>query len=99
MKIETVLMYGVEHCYIDNGRSTYEIFNSLEKAKEFVKNNQNWTENNKPLFIFKAMFNKELIYRQGKEWNYDDFSDTIISDYEIIEMIDEKLNHSIIYEY
>lgn len=99
MKGETILMYGVEHCYIDNGRSTYEIFDSLKKANEFVKNDENWTNNHKPLFIFKAMFNKELIYQQGKEWNYDDFCDTIVDDYEIIKMINEELTSRIIYEY
>lgn len=76
-------MFGVEHCY-DDGASTYEIFETFSKAEMFCETKENWNKVNQPLFIFKANFNTEHIYKENDGWNYDDFSNTILDDYEKI---------------
>ena len=85
------VMFGVEHCYID-GASTYEIFETFSKAKAFCENDRNWSNNNHPLFIFKADFNSELIFKENNEWNYDDFVDTILGNYNVLEVINTENN-------
>ena len=43
-----------------------------------------------PLFIFKADFNSTLIYQDENEnWNYDDFSDTILKYHSFRKTINE----------
>ena len=80
-------MYGVEHCYND-GSSTYEIFETLSDAKSFCQNEESWSEDNKPLFIFKADFNSELIYLEdgSSRWNYDDFNMTILGNFKNVKV-------------
>lgn len=76
--METKTMYGVEHYYTDD-RRTYDIFETLNEAEIFTSDKNNWDKNHFPLFIFKADFNLDLIYQEeNSNWNYDDFSDTII---------------------
>lgn len=74
------LMFAVEHCY-DDGASTYEIFETLNEAEVFCETKNNWSKVNQPLFIFKANFNIEHLYKEDGGWNYDDFSNTILNDY------------------
>lgn len=74
-------MFGVEHCYKD-GSSTYEIFETFDEAQIFCENEKKWTNLNQPLYIFEADFNTELIFKENSSWNYDDFSDTILRNYE-----------------
>ena len=83
-------MYAVEHAYSD-GRQTYDIFLTKEAAIAFCGNAANWTETHKPLFMFKADFNADLIYfdEQLNGWNYEDFADTIIGNYTIIRHIND----------
>ena len=88
--METKIMYAVEHYYTDD-RSTYEIFETLSEAENFCLDKNNWDKNHFPLFIFKADFNSELIYQEENgNWNYDDFSDTILANYEIIKHLNKK---------
>ena len=81
-------MYGVEHVYSD-GRRTYDIFSTLNEAELFCCQNDYWSNEHIPLFIFKAIFNLEYIYfeKQSYRWNYDDFSNTMIGNYEYIKEI------------
>ncbi len=75
-------MFAVEHYYVSDDCSTYEIFETLENAKEFCENKSNWNDDHFPLYIFKADFNLDRIYfDENGFWNYDDFSDTIIKYY------------------
>lgn len=80
-------MYAVEHAYSD-GRQTYDIFPTQEAAAAYCGNTANWSETHKPLFMFKADFNADLIYfdEQLNGWNYEDFADTIIGNYTIIQI-------------
>ncbi|MDK2969848.1 MAG: hypothetical protein PWQ65_955 [Bacteroidota bacterium] len=80
-------MYAVEHAYSD-GRQTYDIFPTKEAATAFCGNAGNWTDTHIPLFMFKADFNVDLIYfdEQLNGWNYEDFADTIIGNYTIIQI-------------
>lgn len=85
-------MYGVEHCNYNSGRSTYEIFENKNEAENFSNTVSNWKEDNFPLFIFKATFNQNLVFKEKNgDWNYDDFSNTILGDYEIIQMINKDI--------
>lgn len=82
-------MFGVEHCYED-GSSTYELFETFDKAQLFCENEKNWNSLNQPLYIFKADFNTELIFKEKDVWNYDDFSDTILGNYEKLKTYNTK---------
>ncbi len=75
MKFKT--MYAVEHYYINDLSSTFEIFESFKDAQYFCDIDSNWNENHFPLYIFKAKFNCERIFMEDDGiWNYDDYSDT-----------------------
>lgn len=82
-------MFGVEHCYND-GSSTYEIFETLNESKTFCENVENWSDVNQPLFIFKADFNVNLIFRENNSWNYDDFGDTILGNFKKVRTYNTK---------
>ena len=61
-------MYGIEygtseHC------STYEIFETYNKALSFANRNEN------SLYMFKADFNENFIYKESDYWNYEDNSE------------------------
>lgn len=85
-------MYGVEHCYYNNGRSTYEIFDGRKQAESFCNNASNWKEDNFPLFVFKANFNQDLIFKEENgRWNYDDFGNTILGNYKVIQIINKEI--------
>ena len=75
-------MYGVEYEYIDEDDSgSYEIFTTRKEAEIFI---QSMFRNCRAIFLFKAEFNPERIYREkdlehpkGRPvWNYNDCSDT-----------------------
>lgn len=86
--METKTMYAVEHYYTDD-RRTYDIFETLCEAESFTSDKNNWDKNHFPLFIFKADFNLELIYQEDNgNWNYEDFSDTILGNYRKIKQMD-----------
>ncbi|MDR3047919.1 MAG: hypothetical protein LBU51_10005 [Bacteroidales bacterium] len=86
---EVKTMFGVEHAYID-GRKPYDIFPSKIEAEEFCQKTELWNDKHIPLFIFQADFNSDLIYKEDNgDWNYDDFSNTIIGNYSRI----RELNH------
>lgn len=85
-------MFGVEHCYSD-GRSTYEIFETLEDAVNFCEQNNRWNETNQPLFVFQADFNVKFIFKENKnQWNYDDDNKTIIGNYLLIKTYNKAEN-------
>ena len=74
-------MFGVEHYYASEDSSTYEIFPTLSEAETFCADNSFWSDGHYPLFIFKAEFNRDRIFREKEprgRWNYDDYSDTIV---------------------
>ena len=84
-------MYGVERLEVIENHSTYEIFSSLKDALAFAEELKVWKGVYIPLYIFRAYFNKERIYFEGRSWYYEDFSDTIVSTTEIlIEFNDPK---------
>ena len=86
---QTRIMYGIEHAYSD-GRQTYEIFSTSKEAEVFLQNDNIWNENHIPLFIFKADFNTDLLYKEdNKHWNYDDFSNAIVGNYEEIKILNQ----------
>lgn len=83
--MKTKLMYGVEHKYLDDDSSTFEIFETLDDALSFSLDQKNWSEKHKPTSIFKADFNQELIFKdKNNQWNYDDYANLILGDYEKI---------------
>lgn len=87
--MEAKTMYAVEHYYTDDCR-TYDIFETLDDAENFTSEESNWDKNHFPLFIFKADYNIDLIYQEENgNWNYEDFSDTILGNYEIIKNIND----------
>lgn len=61
------LMYAVVYD-AEEGISTFEIFDNMKDAKKFKENNNGY-------MIFKAPFNTELIWKEGKNWQYDDRAD------------------------
>lgn len=78
-------MYGVEHKYLDDDSSTFEIFETLDDALSFSLNQDIWSKKHKPTSIFKAGFNKELIFKNNdNQWNYDDYADLILGNYKEI---------------
>lgn len=77
-------MYAIEKLDVMDNHSTYEIFPSLKKALDFADELKNWKGVHIPLYIFRAYFNKDRIFFEDKGWNYEDFSDTIISETEIL---------------
>lgn len=88
MKLKTKIMYGVEHQYCFDEVSSFEIFETLDEANTFLSGNL-WGKNHKPLFIFKADFNKELIFREDDgKWNYEDYSNLILGNYKIVKPVD-----------
>lgn len=73
-------MFGVEHFYAKDDRSTYEIFPTLAEAKTFCSTQHQWSENHYPLHIFKADFKSELVFQEESgQWNYEDFSNTVLN--------------------
>lgn len=88
MEFTTKIMYGVEHQYHFDEVSSFEIFETLDEANSFLSENF-WDKNHKPLFIFKADFNKDLIFKESDgKWNYEDYSNLILGNYRIIKSID-----------
>jgi len=87
------IMFGVEHCYND-GASTYEIFATFNEAKVFCENTENWSAVNQPLFIFKADFNINLIFKENNSWNYDSFGDTVVGNFNKIKTYNTENNLS-----
>lgn len=77
-------MYAVERFEVIENHSTYEIFSSLKDALAFAEELKVWEGVHIPLYIFRAYFNRERIYFEQKSWNYEDFSDTILSTTEIL---------------
>lgn len=77
-------MYAVERFDVMDTHSTYEIFPSLKDALDFAENLKTWKGVHIPLYIFRAYFNKDRIYFEDTSWNYEDFSDTILSTTEIL---------------
>ena len=76
-------MYAVEHYYENDESSTYEIFETLEKAKKYCTTTTIWNKNNYPIRIFKADFNINRIFKEPDgQWNYDDFWNTILKYYD-----------------
>lgn len=73
-------MFAVEYYNTFDNTSTYNIFTKLKLAQAFCDKTV-WNKNYFPLYIFKADFNKERIYRENEEWNYEDCSDTILKYY------------------
>ena len=75
-----------------------DIFEELSLAISFSESEKNWSEEHQPLFIFKADFNLDLIYKTDSGWNYDDFSDTILGGYHKIKTYNnaENLNGFVI---
>lgn len=87
MEVTTKIMYGVEHQYQFDETSTFEIFETLDEANSFLSENL-WDKNHKPLFIFKADFNKDLIFKESDgKWNYEDYNNLILGKYQIIKPI------------
>ncbi len=85
--MKTVRLFGVEHCRID-GSLTYEIFKTLKDAENFVNNENNWDNNNIPLYIFSSNFNNDCIYEEDNgQLNYEDYYDTLQGNFEIIKHI------------
>lgn len=77
-------MYAVEYESVQ-GRQTFDIFGKYSGALKYFKEIPQFGNEYKPLFIFKALFNKELIFKEEDgQWNYDDYSDLICSGYEIV---------------
>lgn len=81
-------MFGLEYEYSD-GSASYNLFETFDLAKEHFLDTSLWTEDCQPKYIFSAVFNSERIYLESysdntKLWNYDDCSDTIISDGDIL---------------
>lgn len=68
-------MFAVEYQSADGGQ-TFDIFSSLKKASDFVEKIPLLGKEYKPLFLFKADFNLERIFKDNGCWNYDDYSDT-----------------------
>lgn len=88
-----VKLYCVEHCRVD-GAQTYEVFRTLREAERFVENKDNWDCDNVPLFIFSSNFNADYIYEEDNGFlNYEDFSDTMQENFEMIREINKKPTH------
>lgn len=89
-------MFGVEHYYAKDNCSTYEIFPTLAEAKSFCDEQILWSENNYPLYIFKADFNSEHIFQEDDDlnwqWNYDDVCDTILTYHDFRIELNKKPN-------
>jgi len=77
-------MYAVERLDVMDNHSTYEIFPSLKKALDFAVKLKTWKGVHIPLYVFRAYFNKDRIFFEDGSWNYEDFSDTVISKTEIL---------------
>lgn len=65
----TKLMFAVE--YFSDGSPTYNIYESEEKARVFVKE-----IGKDAIEIWSAEFNVDCIYMEEGEWNYNDVSNT-----------------------
>ena len=75
--MKTKVFYGVEYSSGNDGQ-TFDIFSSLKEAKLFSKNIINLGKEYKPLYIFKADFNSQNVFKENNQWSYEDYSDTII---------------------
>lgn len=91
-EIKTKRMYAVERFDVMDTHSTYEIFPSLKDALNFAEELKNWKGVHIPLYIFRAYFNKDRIYFEDRGWNYEDFSDTILSEAEILAEFNDPTN-------
>ncbi len=61
-----MILFAIEY-ETDFNSTTYEIFDTLKEAKKFAD------DCDVPLYIFKADFSKNSIYREKDgHWNYDD---------------------------
>ncbi len=75
--MKTKTFYGVEYKSGNDGQ-TYDIFTKLKQARLFCKNILKYGEEYKLLYIFKAEFNQQNVYRENNKWNYDDSMNTIV---------------------
>lgn len=83
-------IYCVEHCRTD-GVQTFEIFKTLNEAEAFAKNKENWDSEHIPLYIFSADFNEEYVYEEDDgNLNYEDCYGKMNSEFEVIEILNEK---------
>ena len=83
---DIIKLYCVEHVCID-GRSTYEIFRTLNEAKSFAYAAENWDYENVPLFIFSVDFDSKSVYEEDGGLNYDDCNGLWQGNYEFIEEV------------
>lgn len=89
-----IKLYCVEHCRTDGGQ-TFEIFRTLTEAENFAKDKKNWNSTHLPLYIFSADFNEEYVYEEDDgNLNYEDCYETMDGEFEMIEMLNEKLKWS-----
>lgn len=89
-----IKLYCVEHCRTDGGQ-TFEIFRTLAEAENFAKEKKNWDSTHFPLYIFSADFNEEYVYEEDDgNLNYEDCYGTMNGEYEMVEVLNEKLNWS-----
>lgn len=58
-------MFGLEYKSYD-GACTFDIFETIQGAEEFAGRVKKLGFQYAPLFIFKAKFNPERIYREGR---------------------------------
>ena len=80
----TKLMYAVEYESV-NGGQTFDIFGKRAEALKCFEQISQYGGEYKPLYIFRALFNKELIYKEKTgQWNYEDLSGLICSGGEIV---------------
>ena len=77
--MKTKAMYALEYKSFDGG-ITFDIFETYKKAKIFAGKISKYGHQYWPLFIFRAKFNNNRIFKEDDNWNYDDFSDTFNSD-------------------
>ncbi len=75
--METKTFYGVEYKSAGDGQ-TFDIFPTLKEAKLFSKSIVSFGKEYNPLYIFKAEFNRQNVFKENNQWNYDDYPDTII---------------------
>jgi len=71
----TKQMYGVEYFNQRTEHSNFDIFETIEKAKEFVKSDK-FKSTFILFFIFKADFKTEYLYQsEDGTWNYFNYPD------------------------
>lgn len=88
-----IKLYCVEHCRSDGGQ-TFEIFRTLNEAKNFANDKENWNGAHLPLYIFSADFNEEYVYEEDDgNLNYEDCYGTMNGEFEVIEILNKKPAH------